>query len=191
MDIKLDTTLGYLYFVDAAHPMASKSTGKVMVHRHEAAIKYARMLTSDEHVHHIDGNKLNNSHDNLEILSASEHGKEHSPRVYEKYQVSCSVCGTKFETSENSAKQHTCSTKCAGIRSRKFEISKEDLEVLLWHYPKVAIAKYFGVSDTAVKKRAISLGCLMPEARFHNKSIEYRINKLKECNIPPAPTLVF
>lgn len=191
MDIKLDTTLGYLYFIDKNHPMASKDIGKVMVHRHEASIKYGRVLTSDEHVHHIDGNKLNNSHDNLEVLSSSEHGREHMPKVYDRYIVSCNVCGTKFETSKNSTKQYTCSAKCAGIRSRKFEISKEDLESLLWHYPKTTIAKYYGVSDTAIKKRAVTLGCVLPEARFHNKSAEYRLSKIKENNIPPAPTLVF
>lgn len=44
-----------------------------------------RKLTPDEHVHHIDGDTLNNSPSNLQIVSASEHLKIHiqdRPRGY-------------------------------------------------------------------------------------------------------------
>ena len=46
-------------------------------HRVEAEKKIGRNLKSGEIVHHIDGNKHNNSHDNLEILTQSEHLKLH------------------------------------------------------------------------------------------------------------------
>ena len=36
-----------------------------------------RKLNSDEFVHHIDGNKLNNDINNLEIISRSDHGRLH------------------------------------------------------------------------------------------------------------------
>lgn len=36
-----------------------------------------RPLSPDEHVHHIDGNKLNNDISNLQIMDAREHGYEH------------------------------------------------------------------------------------------------------------------
>ena len=36
-----------------------------------------RKLSSDEVVHHIDGDKLNNSWENLEVVSRSEHAREH------------------------------------------------------------------------------------------------------------------
>ena len=36
-----------------------------------------RELTTDEHVHHIDGDKLNNSIENLEVLLKSDHHKHH------------------------------------------------------------------------------------------------------------------
>jgi len=35
-----------------------------------------RKLSTDEHVHHIDGNKLNNDIQNLTILSRSDHCRE-------------------------------------------------------------------------------------------------------------------
>jgi len=37
-----------------------------------------RFLRSDEHVHHIDENVLNDSIENLVVLSASEHGRQHA-----------------------------------------------------------------------------------------------------------------
>ncbi len=40
--------------------------------------KLGRELTSDEEVHHIDGNHLNNDLANLEVLSKSEHSKKHA-----------------------------------------------------------------------------------------------------------------
>jgi len=36
-----------------------------------------RILTSAEHIHHIDGNKQNNLISNLKIVTKAEHNKEH------------------------------------------------------------------------------------------------------------------
>lgn len=56
-----------------------------------------RKLKSKEHVHHIDGNKLNNALSNLTILSHSEHMKLHGHEVTTAKTVlaTCRVCGTK------------------------------------------------------------------------------------------------
>jgi len=37
-----------------------------------------RLLRSDEHVHHLDGNPLNDSVENLEVVSLREHIKLHA-----------------------------------------------------------------------------------------------------------------
>lgn len=50
----------------------------VLVYRYIMACKYGRKLRSDEVVHHIDGNKLNNDISNLEVLSRSEHNRIHA-----------------------------------------------------------------------------------------------------------------
>lgn len=50
----------------------------VLVYRYIMACKYGRKLRSDEIVHHIDGNKLNNDISNLEVLSRSEHNRIHA-----------------------------------------------------------------------------------------------------------------
>ena len=62
------------------------SSGYVVRHldgRHQYKHRYVmeqylgRRLRSDEHVHHIDHNRLNNDISNLEILSPEEHGRLH------------------------------------------------------------------------------------------------------------------
>lgn len=47
-------------------------------HRVVAEQKIGRPLRSDEHVHHIDGNKHNNHPDNLEVMTRSEHLRLHA-----------------------------------------------------------------------------------------------------------------
>ena len=51
---------------------------RVWSHRHEAEKKIGRKLKKSEPVHHIDGDKLNNNHDNLYACKdKSDHGKVH------------------------------------------------------------------------------------------------------------------
>ena len=49
---------------------------RVRLHRFLMEIELGRKLESWEHVHHIDGNHLNNNIENLEVLSNSEHQKK-------------------------------------------------------------------------------------------------------------------
>ena len=86
---------GYLCFYDKEHPLATEACQyRIFLHRHIASIKVGRWLSTDEHVHHIDGNKLNNDIDNLEVLSCSEHAKRHKGETPEAI---CIVCGTSFK----------------------------------------------------------------------------------------------
>lgn len=50
---------------------------KVRLHRYLMEQKIGRKLRSDEHVHHINHNKLDNRLENLELLTASEHHHQH------------------------------------------------------------------------------------------------------------------
>ena len=93
--IKISTKLinGYQYFCDLFCPL-SNVNGYVYYHRYVASQKIGRWLTPEEHVHHIDGNKLNNDPDNLMILSSSEHSiLENLQRYGEREIKYCIICG--------------------------------------------------------------------------------------------------
>ena len=56
-----------------------------------------------EHVHHINHNKLDNRLENLEVLSASEHGRIHSPEE-KKPTLTCKWCGVRFRPRRSNGK---------------------------------------------------------------------------------------
>lgn len=68
----------YKRVYDPSHPN-SYSDGHIMEHRLVMSNKLGRPLLPSEHVHHIDGDKTNNSPDNLEIVNKSEHHRSHYP----------------------------------------------------------------------------------------------------------------
>ena len=49
----------------------------ILEHRHVMQQHLKRKLQRREHVHHLNGDKLDNRLENLEIISAKEHGKKH------------------------------------------------------------------------------------------------------------------
>jgi len=69
-----------------------------------------------------------------------------------------------------------CSQKCATLSVRKFEISKEELEELVWSMSTVKVAKLLGVSDVAIAKRCKLLGVEKPPRGYWAK-VQY--NKLE------------
>jgi hypothetical protein len=46
-------------------------------HRFVVEEHLGRKLTTKEHVHHINGDRTDNRLENLEVISASNHGREH------------------------------------------------------------------------------------------------------------------
>lgn len=59
------------------YKMISVNGVKVYEHRYVMEQHLKRKLKKGEEVHHIDGNKLNNNIDNLELLTTGEHKKHH------------------------------------------------------------------------------------------------------------------
>lgn len=67
-------------------------TGRwVYEHRHVMEKHLGRKLSRKEHVHHIDGDSLNNALENLIVLSHSEHSK--ITDMYPKGPHKCPCCG--------------------------------------------------------------------------------------------------
>ena len=64
---------GYRRFVDS----------NILVHRYVMETKLNRKLQKGEIVHHINGNRLDNSYKNLELLTAKEHFKKHVVPILE------------------------------------------------------------------------------------------------------------
>ena len=65
--------------------------------------------------------------------------------------------------------QKYCSSKCVYKKRTKFEISKEDLEIMVWSLPTKKVAEILGVSDVAVAKRCKVLGVSKPPRGFWSK----------------------
>lgn len=161
-DIKITKDRGYAYFIDYAHPLACGNSGKVYLHRHIASLTLGRWLVNEEHVHHIDANKLNNTPDNLIVLSPSEHSSIHKPDT--KSELICPICGIEFLPKEVTIR--FCSNKCAYSNNIKNkELTKEYLDELIPIYSWVELGRLLGYSNNGIKKRAIALGCKIPVRR--------------------------
>lgn len=162
IELKIDKGTGYKYFIDKESELSTGNSGRVYYHRFIVSLYEGRILGSNEHVHHRDGNKLNNSILNLEILSSSEHCKIHNPS--NKGIGICVRCEKEFKKDKEYSK--FCSTICRDTEHIKDPtITKEILDELIPKMSWVALGKMFGYSDNGIKKRAKALGCNIPKRK--------------------------
>jgi predicted Zn-ribbon and HTH transcriptional regulator len=88
---------GYRFIHAPGNPMADRYN-YVAEHRLVAAEKIGRPLTSEEHVHHINHDKLDNRPENLMIVDRAQHLIEHKrgrPPGWVTRPDGCIDCGTK------------------------------------------------------------------------------------------------
>lgn len=169
MDFKLDKALGYMYAYNPSHPLANKA-GKIYEHVYVMSNHIGRKLKQNECVHHIDRDKKNNSLENLRLMTFAEHARLHmiEDKGIQFKEVECLNCGNRIQVTSSSSQRY-CSIGCFRKQSRRFEISKEDLEIMVWSLPTTQISKILGVSDVAIGKRCKSLGIKKPARGFWAK----------------------
>lgn len=112
-------SVGYMFVKKPGHYRADKQ-GYVKIADIVLEAKIGRPLWKNEIAHHIDGNKLNDSPDNLEVMDNLEHTRMHNEakRKKENTQI-CLICKTIFSRpGRNSAKKY-CSRKCMYIGFRR------------------------------------------------------------------------
>jgi hypothetical protein len=114
----------YLYCVVLGHPKATKN-GYVLHHRIIMENHLGRLLNPEEVVHHINGDKLDNRIENLELLSVSKHVSLHGKLRGKKYaDLQCPWCSKIFSREYRQCFKikrslyTACSKQCRGHFSR-------------------------------------------------------------------------
>jgi LSD1 subclass zinc finger protein len=155
-----DKTLGYLYFMDKTHPLCD-AKGRVWHHRHIASVKIGRWLTASEVAHHKNHNRASNAPSNLVVKTKSVHMREHAleRRLPKFVSRECSSCLAKFKV-ERKSRRIRCSVCKTGPRLGWPSDTK--LSIMIWRKPALLIAKYLGVSSSAVKKHCKRRGIKTP-----------------------------
>ncbi len=157
---------GQLCFFDPEHPLA-RQNGMVALGRHVLSVKLGRWLEAGEMVHFEDGNPTNASPENLSLTTrAALASQVHNHKV----EMVCPQCGATFRTSPSHENRRTCcSDACHQLYFRKFEVTREELEKLVWEMPTTQVAELFNVSDKAVEKRCKRLGVTKPPRGYWAK----------------------
>lgn len=91
----------YQYALVPDHPKATKN-GYVLLHRIIVENYLNRMLEENEIVHHKDGNKKNNTIENLEVMDRIQHVKLHGLKKGHKVVLfKCPWCEKEFVRNKN------------------------------------------------------------------------------------------
>ena len=109
-------------FLGVTYHEEKSGTYRQVVGIHQAVYEYYYgEIPKDHHIHHVDWHKSNNSIDNLQMLTKTEHLKIHRPKGYEmathqKKTFICEVCGKEYEA-HCSGKNRFCSPE---YRNKQF-----------------------------------------------------------------------
>lgn len=119
---------------------------------------------------HINGKRDDNRLENLRILCPNCHSQ--TPTFCGRHKrnvLSCTDCKKKISDKRNKRCQSCAAKERARIdivkgttQTLKFDISKEELEKLVWEKPTERIGRDFGVSGKAVEKRCKKFGIEKP-----------------------------
>lgn len=95
---------------------ARDSEGRwILEHRFVAEQILGRSLATNEHVHHINGDRADNRAENLQVLTNAEHQHVHRHWLLQTKQVAltCETCGKAFTKKPSRVTKHNfCSNAC-------------------------------------------------------------------------------
>lgn len=127
---KFSKSSGYIVAHCPDHPR-SWATGYIYLHRLLAEVKVGRRLVDTEVVHHLNGNKLDNSLENLLITTAIGHAKTHADKVLTtEITLKCPECSKIFKVRKGNCFLHKtqktkmtcCSRSCRAKITYKIKI---------------------------------------------------------------------
>lgn len=135
------TTSNKTIYLHGKYPCVSIHKNKIHVHRLLMSYKLNRKLSYDEHVHHINGNKLDARLENLCILNNSTHMSKHNKN--------------KTITLEHKEKIRMANKKRRGVKNRrKYLIQEKDLVSMLKEGMSIEkISKEYGCNWDVIKAR--------------------------------------
>lgn len=145
-----------------------------------------RKLTSEEVIHHINGDKTDNRQENLELTNQSKHSKYHSKKA-EFIEISCCVCDNKYmlrkkeyeRRSRKGQKMFMCSKRCVGLSSAKyFPHDKHDNIGSLFIEEKVKEGLNKGMSGYRI---AEVYGLNRKSVYNHIHKLQKSISSMEEC----------
>lgn len=160
---------GYKQVSVVDHPR-KRSNGCVLEHIIVAEETLGRYLKDEEVVHHIDGDRSNNTHINLMVFrTQNDHARFHTGTYdvlkphngvwyCEANKRYCGGCGVELHPLQHRNKY--CSPKCLVEHDTQYKISlrkcdrpdKDTLKSLLIESNFSKVAKTYGVSDNAIRK---------------------------------------
>ena len=140
-------------YLHGKYPAVSIYKEKLHIHRLLMSYWLKRKLTIDEYVHHKDGDKLNATNVNLEIIRNSVHQSNHNKN--------------KIISKEHKKKIAEANKKRKGTTyNRKYKISVEELKSFLKRGDSInKIAKHYGCDWTVIKQRIFENPELIKEVK--------------------------
>lgn len=126
-----------------------------------------------------------------ELLSKANDGAKLSPAKLKSYllklaQFDPDTLGKKLEGTKlfiNIDKRTSTPTRNTEQQSKWDDLTREQLEELVWSKPRLVIGKDFGVSDNAVTKKCKKLGIKTPKAGFWR---QVEVGKIPQPNGKPV-----
>lgn len=91
---------------------------RIDYHRYIMQQHLGRKLLTTEHIHHIDHNPLNNSIDNLMVLSLQQHSRLHNLEPEKHKECTCPCCNKKFINTQSRERIY-CSQSCSTTTRNK------------------------------------------------------------------------